>query len=121
MCLPMPPEDFSANVFRGLNKWRSRFLDLIQSDLPVLQLSDRVGTPRWLRETETDPWDRGNRWVMSMARACGADRITLVVFWDGKPGGKGGTAQMVELAERAGKVNVVVADSNSMRSDAEAT
>jgi len=121
MCLPMPPGDFSAEIFPGLDVWRSKFLDLVGSEIPVLQLSDRPGTPRWLSEADTDPWDRGNRWVMSMAKTWGADRVTLVVLWDGKRGSTGGTAQMVELAEKAGEVHVVIADLNSLNSEAVST
>jgi hypothetical protein len=46
----------------------------------------------------------------------GADRITLVVLWDQKPGGDapGGTAHMVSLAKDAGNVHIISIDSNQL-------
>jgi hypothetical protein len=43
----MPPDAYARSVFGSLDAWRSRYLDLV-SRLPVLQLSDREGLPRWL-------------------------------------------------------------------------
>lgn len=51
-------------VWDGVRRWRSRYLDLVGC-LPLLQLSDREGLPRWLSGGPvTDLWERGNRWVL---------------------------------------------------------
>jgi hypothetical protein len=84
ICLPMPPAPYARSVFGNLDTWRSRYLDLV-SRLPVLQLSDREGLPRWLSgEPATDPWERGNRWVLEMALTSGAGKVSLIALWDGK-------------------------------------
>jgi hypothetical protein len=105
ICLPMPKERFSRLVFREAENWRARFLELISSR-PVLQLSDREDLPRWLRNSGLNAWERGNRWVLEMAQASGAAKVTLIALWDGKTTGDapGGTAHMVGLARDAGTV-----------------
>ncbi len=107
VCLPMPAADFARFAFEGLDEWRTRFLDLQQGH-DVLLLCDREGLPRWLHGSGVDPWERGNQWVLQMALASGAKRITLIALWDGKKEGDapGGTAHMVSLAEAAGKVYI---------------
>jgi hypothetical protein len=107
ICLPMPKEDFAAQVFLSLDSWRSRYLTLVASR-QVLHLSDRVGLPRWLRRPDVNAWERGNRWVLEMARASGATKITLIALWDGRLIGDapGGTAHMVKLARDAGNIGV---------------
>jgi hypothetical protein len=48
-----------------------------------------------------------NRWILHHAAAA-ADRVTVLVLWDGKPAhGPGGVSHMVELGRRRG-ANVVV-------------
>jgi len=115
ICLPMPAEDFAGFAFENLDDWRNRFLDL-QRDHNVLVLSDCKGLPRWLFDSNTDPWERGNQWVMQLALAADADRITLVTLWDGKQIGDapGGTAHMVKLAETAGKVHIKRIDTKEL-------
>lgn len=115
VCLPMPADDYASLVFEGLDSWRNRFLELKRRH-KILQLSDQVGLPRWLSDSDVNPWERGNQWVMNMALAWGADRITLVVLWDQKPAGDapGGTAQLVELAEKAGNIHIRRIDSNQL-------
>ena len=107
LCLPMPSEDYARLAFRELDDWRSRFLRL-QDRKDVLELSDREGLPGWLHGADTDPWERGNRWVMEMALSSEAKEITLLALWDGKDEGDapGGTAHMVGLARNAGRVHV---------------
>ena len=109
MCLPMPPGDFARLAFGPLDEWRSRFFRLIEGR-PPLQLSDQEGLPRWLQTSGINPWERGNRWVLEMARSAGARTVTLLALWDGKKEGDapGGTAHMVQLARDAGTVDVVV-------------
>jgi hypothetical protein len=107
ICLPMPKEDFAARVFSDLDSWRSRYLALVASR-QVLQLSDQVGLPRWFKCLDVNAWERGNRWVLEMARASGAAKITLIALWDGRTSGDGpgGTAHMVRLARDAGNIGV---------------
>jgi hypothetical protein len=103
ICLPMPKEDFAAQVFANIDSWRSRYLALVASR-KVLQLSDQAGLPRWFKRPDVNAWERGNRWVLEMARASGAPKITLIALWDEQPTGDapGGTAHMVGLARDAG-------------------
>jgi len=117
VCLPMPPKDHARAVFKGYDTWRSRFLDLVgDKKRQVLTLSDREGLPKWLEGRGIDPWVRGNEWVMKMALTWGADKITLLAFWDGREQGvgKGGTAQVVQLARDAGNVRIVSIDSRQL-------
>jgi hypothetical protein len=109
ICLPMPKEIFSRLMFRGQENWRVRFLELVASR-PVLQLSDQEGLPRWLRNSGLNVWERGNRWVLEMAEASGATKVTLIALWDGMTTGDapGGTAHMVGLARDAGTVVEVI-------------
>jgi hypothetical protein len=102
-------------VFAGEENWRTRFLELVSSR-PVLELSDSDDLPRWLRNRGVNAWERGNRWVLEMAQATGASKVTLIALWDGKPTGDapGGTAHIVGLARDAGMTNVVCIDSNRL-------
>lgn len=115
ICLPMPKESYSRLVFRDEENWRPRFLELVSSR-PVLQLSDQEDLPRWLRNSNLDAWERGNRWVLEMAQAGGAAKVTLIVLWDGKTTGDapGGTAHMVGLARDAGTVVEVRIDTKQL-------
>lgn len=114
LCLAMPPDESARLLFEGLDAWRNRFLDLLGrgDQHTVLYLSNREGLPRWLAGRGIDPWERGNRWVIKMAEAWGAARITLIALWDRKPYGDapGGTAQLVELARKAGCVRIETVD-----------
>jgi hypothetical protein len=110
LCLPMPSDDYAREVIGPLDNWRSRYLALSAPPRSVLQLSDQPRLPRWLDGSGLDPWERGNRWVLQMARTSGATKVTLLALWDQKPagGGPGGTAHMVQLARDAGDVDIVV-------------
>ncbi len=112
VCLPMPKDAFARLAFGDLDSWRSRYLELVGLR-PVLQLSDQEGLPRWLQGAAgVDPWERGNRWVLEVARTRGAAKVTLVALWDGKATGDapGGTAHMVRIAQDAGTVEIVRID-----------
>jgi hypothetical protein len=115
ICLPMPKESFGRLVFSDEENWRARFLELVSSR-PVLQLSDQEDLPRWLRNSGLNAWERGNRWVLEMAQASGAARVTLIALWDGKTTGDapGGTAHMVGLARDAGTVVEVRIDAKQL-------
>jgi hypothetical protein len=117
VCLPMPEKDYAVSAFENLDSWRTRFLDLVEvKKHPILTLSDRKGLPRWLGDRRVDAWERGNAWVMEMALASGADRMTLVALWDGKARGDapGGTAQVVSLARDSGAFRIHQIDSNQL-------
>jgi hypothetical protein len=119
ICLPMPKDDYARLVFGDRDAWRSRYLELV-SHLPVLQLSDREGLPRWLRAAPAiDPWERGNRWVLEMAFASHATKVTLIALWDGKDfsGSPGGTGHMVGIARQSGAVEIILVDSRELLTD----
>ena len=69
-----------------------------------------AGLPKWLQDTDTDEWERGNRWVLQLALSASAPKVSLIAVWDGKAIGdaKGGTAHMVQIARAAGTVDVDV-------------
>ncbi len=83
---------------------------------PVLELSDREGLPRWLHGVQTNPWERGNCWVLQMGLTAGAKKITLIAPWDRKDEGDapGGTAHMVHLARNSGKIDVKIIDAKQL-------
>jgi len=117
VCLPMPKDVYARSVFGDFDSWRSRYLELI-GRRPPLQLSNQEGLPRWLKGSGINPWERGNRWVLEMARTRGARKITLIALWDGKSTGDapGGTAQMVQVARKAGTVDIVRIDAGQLLS-----
>jgi hypothetical protein len=108
VCLPMPKEAFSQLVFKE-ESWRARFLELMSSR-PVLELSDQPDLPRWLRNSGFNAWERGNRWILEMALASGAKKVSLIALWDGNTIGDapGGTAHLVGLAHDADTVVEVI-------------
>jgi hypothetical protein len=116
LCLPMPAADYARLEFKDLDAWRSRFLTLLRRQQNVLELSDREGLPRWLHSAGTNPWERGNRWVLQMALTAEAERITLIALWDGNDEGDapGGTAHMVRLARDTGQVDVKIIDAKQL-------
>jgi len=115
VCLPMPDADVGRMVFEQDDASRTRYLDIIDksSQRTVLTLSDQPGLPKWLVGTGADPWSRGNAWVIQMAASSGADRVTLVAFWDGVEGidGNAGTAHVVKLARNEGNIRIERIDS----------
>ena len=114
VCLPMPAQDLGRTVFANDDASRSRYLDIISSqERTVLTLSDQPGLPKWLVGTGADPWSRGNAWVIQMAVTLGAERVTLLAFWDGSEGAAGdsGTAHVVKLARNEGTIRIERIDS----------
>jgi hypothetical protein len=108
ICLPMPADKYSKVTFDDLDGWRSRFLALTGAGADCLRLSDAPGLPKWLQATGTNEWERGNRWVLQLARSARAPKVSLIAVWDEKTAGddKGGTAHMVQIARAAGNVDV---------------
>jgi hypothetical protein len=53
--------------------------------------------------------------MIEVAGTSGADRITAAVLWDGRPSdGPGGTAHMVDLVRRAGRIHLQRIDSTPL-------
>ncbi|MEO8122675.1 MAG: tetratricopeptide repeat-containing protein [Burkholderiales bacterium] len=117
LCLPLPPEVVAQRVFGQADHWRARFLAIVQArQAGLLQLSVENDLPRWLQgRAGIDPWERGNRWVMQMAQASDAQRVTVLALWDGQDDGRnGGTAQMVRMARAQGLFELEVMDSRQL-------
>jgi hypothetical protein len=106
VCLPMPEQEVARVAFNGIDdRWRNRLLALLeQPGMKPRVLQSEAELPRWLRQRAPDPWERGNRWVISTARAWEAERRTLLALWDGDDAGgaTGGTAHVVRLARAVG-------------------
>jgi len=110
LCLPLPPEAVAQHAFAEADRWRSRFVAVVQArQADLLLLSIDADLPRWLQgRAGIDPWERGNRWVMQLAQTWGAERVTLLALWDGQDDGRnGGTAQMVRMAKASGHFQLV--------------
>ena len=122
LCLPMPADDVSGLAFEGLDGWRARFLDLVSQmkEKRTLQMADHAKLPPWV-EGRLDPWSRGNRWVLELAKTWGAPRVTVLALWDGVDNGRdGGTAQMVRLARKHGGFRFVHIESAALTAAASA-
>jgi hypothetical protein len=114
LCLPMPVEAVAQHAFADADRWRSRFLAVVDAHQNgLLQLADDAELPCWLQgRAGIDPWERGNRWVMQLAQAWGAQRVTLLVLWDREDDGSlGGTAHMVRMAKALGRFQLEIIDS----------
>ncbi len=117
LCLPMPKEVVSREVFGTLDDWRNRFLAVVQArEADALLLSDSAELPRWQRARGADPWERGNRWVVKLAQSWGAGRVTLLALWDQNEAdpSKRGTAEMVRLARQTGSFGFELIDSRQL-------
>jgi hypothetical protein len=60
--------------------------------------------PAWLRrKRDYNVWGRTNVWLLEEALASGAAVVHLLALWNGQPGdGRGGTADLIELAKQQG-------------------
>ena len=117
LCLPMPRDEVVRQVFADADRWRGRFFAVVKAhENALLQMSDTAGLPRWLQgRPGIDPWERGNRWVMELAETWGAERVTLLVLWDGQDDGRtGGTAHMVRLAKAMPSFELDIIDSRDL-------
>jgi hypothetical protein len=117
LCLPMSADTVAQDVFPNADHWRSRFWDVVNARrADLLQLADQSDLPRWLQgRPGLDPWERGNRWVMHLAESWSAQRVSLLVLWDGQDNGtNGGTAHMVRMARAIGRFNVETIDSRQL-------
>jgi hypothetical protein len=111
--LLMPPADYIAESVRvdpaidPTPGWIERFR-------AIRQRCEAAGGYHLLRDDNTLPswlaglpdysiWERNNRWMLQSALAHGADKLTLLVLWDGQGGdAPGGTQHMVDVAGAAG-------------------
>ena len=117
LCLPMAADKVAGQAFGAADHWRTRFLAVLQSRADgLLQLGHDDALPRWLQgRPNVDIWDRGNRWVVRLAEAWGAQRVTMLVLWDGVDDGRtGGTAHMVRMARALGRFELDVIDSRTL-------
>ncbi|GAB3646493.1 tetratricopeptide repeat-containing protein [Ramlibacter alkalitolerans] len=117
LCLPMPAPVVAREVFGPYASWLNRFQDVVEAAQDRrLVLHDQARLPDWLQAAGTDPWARGNRWMVELAQAWGADRLTLLAFWDGNESdlSHGGTAEMVRLARASGRFRIDVIDARSV-------
>ena len=117
LCLPLAPEVVARDTFASADRWRDRFFAIVKAhEKNTLQLGEDAEGPRWLRARGVNPWERGNRWVLHLARTWGADKVTLLALWDGDDavGSTGGTAHMVRLARQAGTFAVEIIDSRTL-------
>jgi hypothetical protein len=117
LCLPMPPDDVARLIFADAGPWRARFNAVVKAhETGLLQLADDAELPRWLQgRSGIDPWERGNRWVMQLAQGWDAQRVTVLVLWDGQDDDRtGGTAHMVRMAREVGRFELVVINSKDL-------
>jgi len=115
LCLPMSVNELSTRVFSAADQWRARFLAIVDHNrgAGTLQLTEGFDLPRRLQgRKDIDPWERGNRWMMHLARSCGAKKVTLLALWDMQDDPRtGGTAHMVRLAKSHGEILLEEIDS----------
>ncbi len=113
--LVMPESDYKAISVRvdaaldGTPSWIERFNSIRQrceAAGGLHQLGNSDTLPRWLAGLhDYSIWERNNRWNLQSALAYGADKLTLLVLWDGQAGdAPGGTQHMVDVAKAAGAV-----------------
>ena len=98
LLLPQPLRAFlEQSVDPSGAGWRERFVAVAGTDgvrLEVMAGSRASGRNRGL-------YSRHVGWLVERSLAWGADRLTVIALWDGKPGdGSGGTADLVEEARR---------------------
>lgn len=91
VCLPFSEERFvESSVIPGGAPWERRYPQLTRAPgvtLRVLPLETPPGA---------DPYERCNRWMVSLARAGRGRKVHGIVVWDGEDGdGPGGAAHMV--------------------------
>lgn len=107
LCLPMERNVVADEVFsRYEDGWRNRFFALVDAQAAdrTFILHRAASLPRWLSMRQMSVWSRGNRWMLRLAESWGADRITLLAFWDRneQDTSTDGTAEMVRMARKAG-------------------
>ena len=107
LAIPVPDYIVHSVAISGQPGWIERFHAIRQrceAKGMVAQLCHADALPRWLAKARSyDLWERNNRWTLLSALARGADKVRLIVLWDGLSGdGPGGTQHMVHSANAAG-------------------
>jgi hypothetical protein len=111
--LAMPVAPYIAESVRvdpaidGRPGWIERFNALrhrCETSGNCHQLGDDDDLPSWAaRIAGYSIWERNNRWMLQSALTHGADKLTLLVLWDGQAGdAPGGTRHMVDVVNAAG-------------------
>ncbi|MEO8079483.1 MAG: hypothetical protein ABI641_03070 [Caldimonas sp.] len=103
LLLPLPEDDFVARSILPSHDgkaWYRRYRQLEPLLAgPPLAAPDVLGP----LTAGDDAFERGNRWLLASALACGADKLRFICLWDGGGGdGPGGTRHMIEAVEARG-------------------
>jgi hypothetical protein len=117
LCLPMPENVVAREVFKDHDAWLARFRAVVRSRAAGMRLlADDPDPPKWFGLRPSDPWERGNRWVVKTAQSWGAKRVTMLSLWDREecPGSTGGTAHLMRLAKQTGEFEFDVIDSKEL-------
>jgi len=101
---PFPEPDFiERSVAPAAGDWRSRYYAVkakLAQERPPRCMTKELG------ESERDPYERCNLWLLNTALAYGPEKVRFVCLWNGGDGdGPGGTRHMVEeVKKRTGQV-----------------
>jgi len=101
---PFPEPDFiERSVAPAAGDWRRRYYAVKTKLAP--ERPPRC-MPNELGESERDPYERCNLWLLNTALAYGPEKVRFVCLWNGGDGdGPGGTRHMVEeVKKRTGQV-----------------
>ena len=120
LLLALPRSDYAAHSVQdadGGGGWMDRFQSLCARTRPVI-LGDSPELPPWLHDRrDYGLWERNLLWTVHTALAHEEADVTLIALWDRAAGdGPGGTAAMVEMAQRRG-IKVVVLDTRELFAD----
>lgn len=112
--LAVPRDDFvPLSVAHPSGNWVARF-DALLKYFPARVLADELKPAPWLFTPAADAiagaqqarqrgWARNGRWILHQGLAHGADRMSLIAFWNGQQGdGPGGTADLVAMTKARG-------------------
>jgi len=103
--LPCSWQEYNKKFFKDFSDWRNRYLAFHEKCEKQI-LTSKPELPKWLVPTDTNFWERGNRWALETAKADG-DRVDFLSVWDEKPGEiPGGTAHMHELVSNEGTIHM---------------
>lgn len=112
---PFAENEFIARsvALRGA-AWSTRYAGARERlHRPVLSM------PACLGSTTGDPYERCNQWMLERALAHGADRLRMLVLWNGQGGdGPGGTEHLVRIAHALGRTATWI-DTRGLRAQPE--
>ena len=108
--LALPADKFIVHSVAAAGPaWMERFNRLLgRCPSRVMQTTEQM--PRWLSGKQNyGVWQRANLWMLYNALADGATKVTVIALWDGAVGdGPGGTADLVDHAQKCGAKTVVL-------------